>query len=73
MRSIVLALTASLLLIGCDRTPGPLGREALLASGDHRDCRDRLVLREIEENPDQEESAAKLDRPGRRAPSAILI
>jgi hypothetical protein len=45
----------------------------LLASWDHRDCRDRLVLREIEENPDQEESAAKLDRPGRRAPPAIPI
>ena len=45
----------------------------MLASGDRRDCLDRLVLREIEENPDQEESAAKLDRPGRRAPPAIPI
>jgi hypothetical protein len=40
----------------------------LLASWDHRDCRDRLVLREIEENRGQEASAAKLDRPGRREP-----
>ena len=45
----------------------------MLASGDRRDCLDRLVLREIEENRGQEESAAKLDHPGRRAPPAIPI
>ena len=45
----------------------------MLASGDHRDWLDRRVRREIEENPDQEESAAKLDRPGRRAPPVIPI
>jgi len=45
----------------------------LLASGDRRDCLDRLVLREIEENRGQEESAAKPDRPGRRVPLAIPI
>jgi hypothetical protein len=45
----------------------------LLASGGGRDCLDRLVLREIEENRDKEESAAKLDRPGRRALPEIPI